>query len=130
MKTQKDYTLTRAEMQVMGILWNLPDGGSVHDIVARYAEPRPAYTTVSTFLKILTQKHFVCSRKGQGKRQIFSAAVTREAYTRRVMKEVKDNFFDGSASSLLRFFVQEEQLGEEDIRELVLLVTEGRTWER
>jgi len=123
MKTQKDYTLTKAEMQVMNILWEMPEGGCIHDILARYADPKPAYTTVSTFLKILTQKYFVCVRKGCGKRQIFSAAVTRESYTRRVMQDVKANFFGGSASSLLRFFVKEEQLSPEDIKELVRLVT-------
>lgn len=119
MKADKNHTLTRAEMQVMNILWSRPEGLCIHDILSHYPDPKPAYTTVSTFLKILSCKNFVDVRKGQGKQQIFSPAVTRQAYTRRVMEEVKDNFFDGSASSLLRFFVKEEQLTEQDVADLL-----------
>lgn len=122
MKSPKIRTLTKAEMQVMNILWDMPLGASIRQIIERYPEPRPAYTTVSTFLKILHCKDFVGIRKGQGKVQIFSPVVTRQEYTRRVMNDVKDNFFDGSASSLIRFFVREERLRPEDIRELLELI--------
>ena len=53
MKKTKTYTLPKAEIQVMNILWEMPDGGCVHDIVERYDEPKPAYTTIATFMKIL-----------------------------------------------------------------------------
>lgn len=121
-KTQKYHTLTKSEMQVMNLLWEMPLGASVHQILEHYPEPKPAYTTVSTFLKILHCKQFVTIGKGQGKQQIFFPAVTRQEYTRRVMNEVKENFFDGSASSLVRFFVQEEELSPEEIRELLDLI--------
>lgn len=127
MKTEKPATLTKGEMQVMNILWEHPEGLSVHDILNGYAEPRPAYTTVSTFLKILCCKEFVTARKGQGKQLIFAPAVSRAAYTRRVMQEVKDNFFGGSASSLLRFFVREERLSEAEIQ--ALIETVESSWE-
>ena len=63
MKKTKTYTLTKAEIQVMNILWEMPDGGCVHDIVERYDEPKPAYTTIATFMKILQNKEFVGFRK-------------------------------------------------------------------
>lgn len=122
MKKEKPQTLTKSEMQVMNILWDMPVGACVRQVVERYPDPKPAYTTVSTFLKILQCKGFVETRKGTGKQLIFSASVTRQEYTRRVMSDVKDNFFDGSASSLIRFFVHEEQLRPEDIRELLELI--------
>ena len=40
------------------------------------------------------------------------------------MSEVKDNFFGGSGSSLLKFFVREEKLTEEEIEELIRMVKE------
>ena len=62
MKENKSYTLTKAEIQIMNILWEMPEGGCVHDIIARYDEPKPAYTTIATFMKILQNK-----KRGHGK---------------------------------------------------------------
>ena len=43
------------------------------------------------------------------------------------MNEVKENFFGGSSSSLLNFFVREEELSEAEIRELIELVNTSYT---
>ena len=47
---KKFDTLTKAEMQVMNALWDMSEGGCIHDIIEKYPEPKPAYTTISTFL--------------------------------------------------------------------------------
>ena len=94
----------------------------VHEVVSRYDEPRPAYTTISTFLKILTTKGFVDYKKGNGKQYLYFPVISRAEYTSRVMKDVKDRFFGGSASSLVRFFVEEQQLSEADLKELLSLI--------
>ena len=121
-KVKNEYTLTKAEMQVMNALWSAGKALDVHEVVARYDEPRPAYTTISTFLKILTTKGFVDWKKGNGKQYLYFPVISRAEYTSRVMKDVKDNFFGGSASSLVRFFVEEEQLSEKELRELLSLI--------
>ena len=118
----KSYTLTKAEIQIMNILWESPDGACVRDIIAQYAEPKPAYTTIATFMKILLNKNFVAYRKDTGKRHIYYPLLTKEEYTRKVMNEVKDNFFGGSKSSLLTFFVREEKLTEAEIEELIDII--------
>lgn len=122
MKKEKDYTLTKSEMQVMNALWSAGKALDVHEVVAKYEEPRPAYTTISTFLKILTTKGFVDYKKGNGKQYLYFPLISRAQYTSRVMKDVKDNFFGGSASSLVRFFVEDEQLSESEIQELLELI--------
>jgi predicted transcriptional regulator len=122
MKKDNNKTLTRAEMQVMNILWSLGKAADVHEVVERYEEPHPAYTTVSTYMKILTTKGFVDYKKGNGKQYLYFPVISRAEYTSRVMRDVKDSFFGGSASSLLRFFVENEQIDEEEIRELLDLV--------
>ena len=122
MKKEKDYTLTKSEMQVMNALWSAGKALDVHEVVAKYEEPRPAYTTISTFLKILTTKGFVDYKKGNGKQHLYFPLISRAQYTSRVMKDVKDNFFGGSASSLVRFFVEDEQLSESEIQELLELI--------
>ncbi|MBP5387494.1 MAG: BlaI/MecI/CopY family transcriptional regulator [Prevotella sp.] len=122
MKKDNNKTLTRAEMQVMNILWSMGKAADVHEVVERYEEPRPAYTTVSTYMKILTTKGFVDYKKGTGKQYLYFPVISRAEYTSRVMRDVKDSFFGGSASSLLRFFVENEQIDEKEIRELLDLV--------
>ena len=121
-KGKNDYTLTKSEMQVMNALWSAGKAMDVHEVVARYEEPRPAYTTISTFLKILTTKGFVDWKKGNGKQYLYFPVISRGEYASRVMKDVKDNFFGGSASSLVRFFVEDEQLSETELRELLSLI--------
>ena len=118
----KSYTLTKAEIQIMNILWESPDGACVRDIIAQYADPKPAYTTIATFMKILLNKKFVAYRKDTGKTHIYYPLMTKEEYTRKVMNEVKDNFFGGSKSSLLTFFVREEKLTEAEIEELIDII--------
>ena len=120
----KQQTLTKSEMQVMNILWDLDRGACVNDILAQYPDPKPAYTTIATFLKILTQKGFVEHKKGTGKLLIYSPLITREKYRRQVMEEVKDDFFGNSFKSMFSFFVREEHLTAEEIQELIEQIKE------
>jgi len=120
MKEKKNTTrqLTKAETQVMNILWSLPDQqGFIQDIIDRYPEPKPAYTTVLTFMKILTDKGFVKPER-IGKANRFSPLVSKEDYTYSFISEVKDTFFGGSFTSLVSFFAQKEQYSAEELAEL------------
>ena len=77
--------MTKAETQVMNALWSLPDKqGRSADIMEQMPEPKPALTTLLTFLKILKEKGFVESVR-QGKAQLFTAIVSREDYIRQYM---------------------------------------------
>ena len=109
----------------MNILWNgSEEGMTTHEIIEQYPEPKPAYSTIATFLKILTNKGFITSRKqeGGGKTFVFTPLMTREAYTQRVMKEVKTTFFAGSFKSMLSFFAQQEEVSDEDLQEIMELI--------
>lgn len=122
---KKSDTLTKAEMQVMNALWEMPDGGCIHDIIAHYPDPKPAYTTVSTFLKILLNKGFVEFRKLSGKTHTYYPLISKENYTNQVMTDVKESFFGGSGSSLVKFFVEKEKLSESEIKELIEIIKES-----
>ena len=105
MKEKKKATrqLTKAETQVMNILWSLPEQkGFIQDIINQYPDPKPAYTTILTFMKILT--------------------VSKEDYTYSYIADVKDTFFGGSFASLVSFFVQKEQYDEGEMEELKQLM--------
>ena len=126
LKTMKknEQTLTKTEFQVMTILWDLGHAACAWDILERWEEPKPAYTTVATYLKVLREKGFVdyFKNKGEGKTHQYVAKVTRAEYTRQAMQEVKKDFFGGSIKKLLCFFVEEEHLTAEEIQELLLTI--------
>ena len=108
----------------MSIIWEL--GGSVcaWDVIERMPEPKPAYTTVATYLKVLYEKGYLDfhKEKGQGKTHRYVPLVTRAQYTRRTMQEVKHDFFGGNARSMLHYFVSEEKLSAAEVEELLLMI--------
>lgn len=121
-QTMQNQTLTKSEKTVMNILWEMAEGGTVYDVLEKYDEPKPAYTTTATFMKILEKKGYLEAKKLSGRTYTYFPLITKEEYSRRAMLEVKKDLFDGSAKSLLSFFVQEEGLSAEDIQELLTIV--------
>ncbi len=120
---EKKKQLTKAETQVMNILWSLPEQqGFIQDIIDHYPEPKPAYTTILTFMKILTDKGFVKPER-VGKANRFSPLVSKDDYTYSFISDVKDTFFGGSFTSLVSFFAQKEQYTDEELAELKELMT-------
>ena len=125
---RKDNTLTKVEFEVMNILWDYPKGACAWDILEHCEEPKPAYTTVATYLKVLYEKGYLDFHKvdGQGKTHRYVPLVTRAEYTRRTMQEVKKNFFGGSVKSMLNYFVHEENLSPDEVKELLELTQESK----
>ena len=123
-RNEEERQLTKAEMEIMNVLWEKAEGMTTHEIIEEYPEPKPAYSTIATFLKILTNKNFIHSRKqeGGGKTFVFTPTISREAYTNRVMKEVKSTFFAGSLKSMLSYFAKQEEVSEEDLQEIMELI--------
>lgn len=118
---RKENTLTKVEFEVMSALWDINQSACAWDILERLPEPRPAYTTVATYLKVLCEKGYVdfFKIKGEGKTHRYVARVTRAEYTRQAMNEAKKNLFGGSIKKMLCFFVEEEHLTAEEIQALL-----------
>ena len=116
--------LTRAEMDVMNVLWDAQRALTVSEIVEGYAEPRPAYTTVATFLKILEAKGYVEHKRKEetGRTFYFSPMLSREKYTAHVVNDVKDTLFGSSAKSFCSFLIQNEELTDEELQEILALI--------
>jgi len=121
-KTRKP--LTKAEMEVMNVLWDNSQALTVHEIVAQYPEPQPAYTTIGTFLKILEAKGYVEHHRKEvtGRTFYFSPMLTREKYTIQVLNDVKDTLFGSSAKRFCSFLIQSEDLSDEDLREILEMI--------
>ena len=123
-RNEEERQLTKAEMEIMNVLWERGEGMTTHEIIEEYPEPKPAYSTIATFLKILTNKNFIHSRKqeGGGKTFVFTPTISREAYTNRVMKEVKSTFFGNSLKSMLSFFAKQEEVSEKDLQDIMEMI--------
>ena len=116
--------LTKAEAEVMNVLWNHAQGMTTNDIVESYDTPKPAYSTIATFLRILEAKGFVEHKRenGSGRTFIFSPMLTREKYVTQVLNNVKDTVLGKSNKNLFSFFVQNEELSDEELQEILEII--------
>ena len=117
--------LTRLELDVMNVLWEVGTA-SVREIMERMPAKRPlAYTTVQTIVRRLEAKQAVRQIKKTGNAHIFQATVSREAAHRRLIDELL-GVFGGSARPLMAHLVESGKLSRDDIRELETMIKSHR----
>lgn len=116
--------LTKVELQLMNVLWD-KKAAFVNDILEELPEPKPAYNTVSTFMRILVTKGFV-GYKAMGKSHQYHPLVSREAYMDYFLSGVKNTFFRGSFQSMMSFFAKKEKLSKKELEELVTMLNENQ----
>ena len=109
--------LTKAEEEIMHVLWHL-DSATVKDIITELPNPKPAYNTVSTIVRILESKGFVDYEK-QGKGHLYFPIVTKEVYSNQSINKLVDGYFQGSFKSLVSFFVKKNDVDVQDIEALL-----------
>lgn len=114
--------LTKAEEQIMQVLWEL-EKGFVNDIISQLHEPKPAYNTVSTIVRILEQKGFI-AHKAYGRTHEYYPLVQKEDYSREYLNNFTKNYFSNSYKALASFFAQSENLSIKELQEIKLLVEE------
>lgn len=114
--------LTRAEEQVMQVLWDLKKA-LVHDLLSRFPDPKPAYNTVSTIIRILEQKGFV-GHKAYGRTYEYYPLVSKKDYRKTHFKHFVANYFENSYQSLASFFTREGKLSISEMEEIRKLMDE------
>ncbi|MEI7500333.1 MAG: BlaI/MecI/CopY family transcriptional regulator [Bacteroidota bacterium] len=119
---EASLTLTRAEEEVMQILWEL-EKGMVHDLLNRFPEPKPAYNTVSTIVRILEQKGFV-AHKAYGRTHEYFPVISKKEYTKSSFRGFMTNYFGSSYKSLASFFATEEKLSLLELEEIQKTIDE------
>ena len=112
MKDEK-LELTRAEEEIMQILWEIKKG-FVRNIVERFPDPKPAYNTVSTIVRILENKGFV-NHTAYGKTHEYFPLMQKDEYRKQYLNTLLNNYFGGSFRQLASFFIKHEKM---DIREM------------
>lgn len=109
--------LTKAEEQIMQALWKLKKG-MVNDIIDLLDEPKPAYTTVSTLIRIMETKGFV-SHKAYGRTHEYFPLITKKKYSKGLTNKFLNGYFEGSMENMVSFFVKEKQLSVSELEQIL-----------
>ena len=109
--------LTKAEEEVMQLLWDLKEA-NVASIIDEMPEPKPAYNTISTIVRILESKKFVSHRK-EGKGYIYFPKVKKEEYSNQSLNKLVNNYFNGSFKNMVSFFVKKNDLDVKDLEKIL-----------
>lgn len=109
--------LTKAEEQIMQVLWS-KEKAFVKELVAEMNEPKPAYNTVSTIIRILDKKGFV-GFTAFGKTHQYHPLVTKEEYKTQISKSLVSKYFEGSFENLVSFFAKKEEIDLNELDEII-----------
>jgi len=114
--------LTKAEEQVMQILWQLKEA-IVKDIIEEMPEPKPAYNTVSTVVRVLEGKGFI-DHKAYGNSHVYFPLVAGADYKKFTFDKMMKNYFSNSYQSLVSFIADEKKLDINQLDELTELLND------
>ncbi|HBS85126.1 MAG: transcriptional regulator [Bacteroidetes bacterium GWF2_38_335] len=114
--------LTKAEEQLMQILWKI-EKGFVNNIMEEIPEPKPAYNTVSTIVRILEKKGFV-GHKAYGKTHEYFPLISKDEYSKEYMGSFVKNYFQNSYQQLVSFFASGDNLSIKELEEIRSMMDE------
>lgn len=110
-------TLTKAEEQLMHILWEM-EAALVRDILEKLPNPKPAYNTVSTVIRVLEKKGFV-KHKSYGTTHEYYPLISKKEYTKFHFSEFMEKYFNNSFSQLASFFTKENKITIKELDEMM-----------
>jgi len=112
--------LTKAEEQVMQVLWKL-EKGFLREIIDAMPAPKPHQNTIATLLKILVDKEFV-NVTVLGRQHLYTPLVGKDEYSKRTMKQMVKGYFEGSFSNVVSFMVKENNISIEELESLLVQI--------
>jgi BlaI family transcriptional regulator, penicillinase repressor len=114
--------LTKSQEEILKVLWEIKEG-VVADVVGKLPNPKPAYNTVSTVIKVLEKKGYV-SHKVYGKTYVFYPIVNQKDYAKIYFKDSLNSFFNNSLNQAVSFFVKQKKVSLSELEELKNLIEE------
>lgn len=112
--------LTRAEEQIMQVLWDL-EKAFVKDVIVELPEPKPAYNTVSTIIRILETKGFI-DHTAFGKSHQYHPIISKEEYKSFATDKLMNGYFENSVESMFSFFVKKQKIDLAEADEIMKLI--------
>lgn len=113
-------TLTKAEEEVMQIIWQL-DRCLVKDIIEQLGDPDMPHSTISSVVRILEKKGFV-GHKAYGKTHEYFPLITKEAYAQYGVKSLMEKYFGGSPKKLVSFLVERKDINLKDLNDIMKIL--------
>jgi BlaI family penicillinase repressor len=117
-------SLTKAEEQIMHVLWKL-EKAFVKEIREEMPEPKPAYNTVSTIIRILEKKEVV-GYEAFGKSHRYFPLINKDEYSQQSLSTMVQNYFGGSASDMVSFFVKNENLSTGELEDILSIIEQQK----
>lgn len=108
--------ITKAQEDILKAIWDI-ENGAVGDVVDKLPEPKPAYNTVATVIKVLEKKGYL-AHKTYGKTNVYYAVITKKEYAHHVAKEAFTGLFNGSLNQMVSSFVKNKDISINEIEEL------------
>ncbi len=108
--------ITKAQEDILKAIWEI-ENGAVTDVLEKLPDPKPAYTTVATVIKVLERKGYVAHRT-YGKTHVYYALVTRKEYADHIVKEAFTGFFNSSLNQLVSPFIKNREISLRELEEL------------
>ena len=116
--------LTHQEEIVMQYIWQLEEC-VIKDIVDKFEEPKPPYTTVASVVKNLNTKGYLNSKR-YANVNVYSPKIEEEKYKKTFMKGVVKDYFDNSYKELVSFFVKEKKISKDELDDIIKLIEKGK----
>jgi predicted transcriptional regulator len=114
--------ITKAQEDILKALWSIKDG-AVSDVLESLPEPKPAYNTVATVIKVLEKKGYI-SHKTYGKTNVYFPLVSKKEYAQYVLKDTFKGLFNGSLHQVMSYFVKNKEVSLSELEELKNMLEE------
>jgi predicted transcriptional regulator len=112
--------LTRAEEEVMQVLWKIRKG-FIKDILKHFDNPKPAYNTVSTIVRILQDKGFV-EHKAYGRTHEYFPVISKDEYSKFHLNSFVNDYFSNSFEKMVSFFAKERKISVKEMQEIMKIM--------
>jgi BlaI family transcriptional regulator, penicillinase repressor len=112
--------LAKREEQIMHVFWDMKKA-FIRDVIPQLPDPKPHYNSVATIVKILEEKGFL-DHETVGNIYCYFPKISREDYQAHAMKDIVSQYFDNSYPRMLAFFAKEQNLSEDELKEILKLI--------
>lgn len=112
--------ITKAQEDILKAVWEV-ENGAVTDILGELPDPKPAYNTVATVIKVLEKKGYL-GHKTYGKTNVYHALISRKDYANKVVKDAFTGLFNKSINQMISPFIKNREISIAELEELKLMV--------
>jgi len=114
----KYQKLTKAEEEIMQMIWGQSEPSTVSKLIEQMEEPHPPHSTISSIVRILEKKGFV-DHKTYGRTHVYFPMIDKKEYTKFSISKLVGNYFEGSMNELVSFLVKENDLSIKDLGQII-----------